>query len=142
MPEVTLSFIKHVDRRELLIAVWSAEFTRALAGKAELATSPVVLRRLAERAANSADRTIEALRLLVEVEFRLASAGELDDCYMTWEKFVAYCHDGTLTDDHGHGTLATDDDHVSNVRVHPGDALHDSYVRPDWATHVCWYRNK
>lgn len=60
------------------------------------------------------------------------------DCYMTWAEFVGTCYGG-LTDDDGHGELATDDDQISNVRVYPSDALSKHYDRPDWATHVCWY---
>lgn len=133
-----MNYAKH--RRELVVAVWAAEFTRALGGTAQSEpTSAAILRRLAERAADSADRAVEALRLFIDVEFRLASGGELDDCYMTWEKFVAACRGGALTDDDGHGELATDEHYISSLRVHPSKALRNDYPRPDWATHVCWY---
>jgi len=137
------NFAKQLDRRALLTSVWAAEFTRTLGGNAQSdALSPVIQRHLAEVAAESADRAVEVLRLLFEVEFRLASGDELNDRFMTWEKFIACCHGGALTDDHGHGELATDDHHISNVRIHPGNALHHSYIRPDWATHVRWYDNR
>lgn len=142
-----MSLVKQFDRHELVLAVWAAEFTRALGSVPVMGdpqasgfrTTAPILRLLAKRAADSADRMVEALRLLTEVDFRIASYDELDDQYMTWEKFVACCQSGSLTDYDGHGELATDDHHVSNVRVGPGDVLREGYVRPDWATHVCWY---
>jgi hypothetical protein len=76
------------------------------------------------------------------VEFRRANPGELDDCYMTWEKFVACCQEGALTDYDGYGELATDDHRISNIRILPRDALSESYrldSHPAWATHVRWY---
>ena len=132
-------FLKQSDRREILIAIWSAEFVRHLDGKAELAESPVVLQRLAARAANCADRTIDALRLLVEVEFRFLSGAEIDRHSMTWGGFVAGCRGNTLRDSDGYGELATADHHVSNLRIEPSGTFGARYVRPDWATHVCWY---
>jgi len=132
-------FLKQSDRREILIAVWSADFVRNLNGKAELAESPVVLQRLAARAADCADRAINALRLLIEVEFRLLSSEELERCYMTWEDFVAGCRGNTLRDSDGYGELATADHHVSDLRIVPSGTFGARYVRPDWATHVCWY---
>ncbi len=131
-----------LDRRDLIHAVWAAEFTRALGGtqQAELAKSAAILRLMAARAANSADRAVEALRLYVDVEFELASYDELE-CYVPWDEFVASSRSGTIVDDDGHGELATDDHHVANVRVLPSDALDPSYVRPDWATHVIWYKS-
>jgi hypothetical protein len=119
-------------------AVWAAEFTRALHG--ERAQSAAIQRRLAESAAESADRAVDALRLRVDVEFRLAHKDDLDDCYMAWADFVDACRAGGFTDDDGHGELATDDRHVSNIRIYPNEAIRgDNYSRPDWATHVIWY---
>lgn len=137
---MSINYAKELDRRELVLAVWAAEFTRALGGKT-FATShdAFLLSRLAEDAAKSADRAVEALRLLIDVQFRLADPDELESCYMPWEEFVSCCETNTLTDDDGHGELATKDHHVSNVRIFPGDAIDKNYVRPDWATHVCWY---
>ena len=137
-----MNYAKELDRRELVLAVWAAEFTRALNGVAPHDATPhdaTILRRLAESAAKSADRAVEALRLLVDVKFRLAEPDELESCYMPWEEFVSCCETNALTDDDGHGELATTDHHVSNVRIHPRDAINEGYVRPDWATHVCWY---
>lgn len=134
-----MSLAKQLDRKELVLAVWAAEFTRALGSPYAEAHDAAILRSRAEDAARSADRAVEALRLLVDVEFRLASTDELRDCYMTWEEFVYGCESTALTDYDGFGELATADHHVSNVRVDPSDALDESYVRPDWATHVAWY---
>jgi hypothetical protein len=142
-----VNYAKHLNRHELVLAVWAAEFTRSLGSvpvmenpqTASFPTTAPILRLLAQRAASSADRMVEALRLLIDVEFRLASYDELDDCYLTWDKFIACCQGGALTDAHGHGELATEDHHVSNVRIVPSEALSESYVRPDWATHVRWY---
>jgi hypothetical protein len=69
-----VNYAKQLDRRELVLAVWSAEFTRTLGGlgglggHSELVDHAVHLRRCAERAAASADRAVEALRFLVESE--------------------------------------------------------------------------
>jgi hypothetical protein len=131
-------FSKHLDRRDLLTAIWAAEFVRHLDGKAELAESPVVLQRNAERAADCADRTVDALRMLFEVEFRPLTPRELERCYMTWEEFVASCQGNTLRNEDGFGKLATADHHVSNLRVDPSGTF-GAHFRPDWATHVCWY---
>lgn len=127
--------LKEFDRQNLILSVWSAEFARSLGGIAS-AGSPVLLRLLAERAAASADRAVEAIRLLLDVEFRLASHDELERCYMPWEKFVDACRNVTVMD--GYGELATDD-YVSNIRVYPVVVVDPGYVRPSWATHVCWY---
>jgi hypothetical protein len=62
---------KQLDRRELVLAVWSAEFARALDKTTLSATHDVPLqRRLAEEAAKSADLAVEALRLLVDDEYK------------------------------------------------------------------------
>jgi len=132
-----INYAKELNRRELVLAVWAAEFTRALSGVAP--HDAPILRRLAENAAKSADRAVEALRLLIDVKFRLAEPDELESCYMPWKEFVSCCETNAFTSDDGFGELATTDHHVSDVRVHPRDALDESYVRPDWATHVCWY---
>jgi hypothetical protein len=134
-----MNYAQQLDRKDLVLAVWAAEFTRTLAGAPSAKNSAALLQCLAERAAESADRAVEALRLFLTVEFRVASYDELDRCYMTWEKFVGYCTGSALTEDDGHGELATDDHHVSNVRVYVGDAIRSDYDRPTWATHVCWY---
>jgi hypothetical protein len=136
-----VNYAKNLDRHELLAAVWAAEFARAIGGpmQSELAKSAVVQRGLAEHAAASADRAVAALRLLLDVQFRRASYDDLDDCYMPWGEFVDCCRSNAFTDDDGHGELATDDHHVSNIRVYPSEAIGDGYVRPDWATHVVWY---
>jgi hypothetical protein len=135
--------VKQFDRKELVLAVWAAEFTRALHARVirelgDLSESHAALRwRLAESAAESADRTVETLRLYIEVEFRRVIVN--DDRYMAWADFVDTCRDGGFTDDDGHGELADGDKHVSNVRVYPSTAVSANYVRPDWATHVCWF---
>lgn len=132
-----MNYAKELDRRDLVIAVWAAEFTRALRG--ETTSTGEILRNLAQSAAASADRAIEALRLLIDgVEFRDLLPDEHHDCRMAWDDFVASCRAGGLTDDDGHGELATDA-RVSNIRIYPGEALSVSYVRPNWATHVVWY---
>ena len=136
---MSTKILKELDRQSLILAVWSAEFTRALDGTANAVGSPVVLRNLAERAAESADRAIEAIRILLDVEFRLASYDELERCYMPWEKFVDACRNNLLTGEDGYGELATDDYYVSNIRVYPVVAVDPNHVRPRWATHVLWY---
>ena len=137
---------KQFDRSKLVLAVWSAEFVRAL--YEHQSRNGVAMRQHAEDAARSADRTVEALRLLVDdVEFRPASDDAPEDCRMTWEDFVGACQSGGFTNDDGCGELATvncDPDgrvqvYVSSVRVYPGDALDKRYERPEWATHVVWY---
>lgn len=136
-----MKYAKEFDRKDLVLAVWAAEFTRALGGKT-FATSRdgALLSRLAENAAQSADRAVEALRLLIDVEFQLIPTKEMvNGCYMPWEEFVACCESNAFTNDDGFGELATTDHHVSNIRVYPSDALDKNYVRPDWATHVNWY---
>lgn len=134
-----MKYAKELDRRDLVLAVWAAEFTRSLGG-APLSRDVTLLRRCTEQAAESADRAVEALRLLIDVEFQLIPAKEIaNGCYMPWAKFVACCESNGITDDDGFGELATTDHHVSNLRVHPRDALDKNYVRPDWATHINWY---
>ncbi len=125
-----------LDRKELVLAVWAAEFARRMNGSAEAIVDGPVLRLMTESAAKSADRLIEALRLLIDVEF--GPIGQ-DDYYVTWEAFVETCQSGGFVNDDGFGELATADRQVSNTRVHPSDALDPSYSRPAWATHVCWY---
>jgi hypothetical protein len=128
---------------ELMLVVWSAEFVRALNGAQS--KSGVAQQHFAEQAAERADRAVEALRLLVDVKFRRAEDDDLGR--MTWDNFVGCCRSGELTDDDGHGELATvsrdlegrEQLHVSNVSVYPGDAIDKSYAAPDWATHVVWY---
>jgi hypothetical protein len=134
---VSTKILKELDRQSLILAVWSTEFTRALDGTASAVGSPVVLRNLAERAAESADRAIEAIRILLDVEFRLASYDELERCYMPWEKFVDACRNVAVMD--GYAELATNEHYVSNIRVYPVVAVDPGYVRPSWATHVLWY---
>ena len=132
-----MNYAKHLDRNELVLAVWAAEFARCMNGAASVRLGAPAMREMADRAAESANRLVEAIHLLTEVEFRVASADEVNDL-MTWEKFVAACQQGGVNKG-GYGELTTDDHHVSNVRVHPSSALSESYVRPDWATHVRWY---
>jgi hypothetical protein len=150
-----MKIVKELDRRDLVLAVWSAEFVRALANEnghnsvQERTRDPMILRERAERSAERADRAIEALRLLVDVEFRSpvmahAPAGservEVDgQCHMPWEDFVANCRATAFTDDDGFGVLATHNLRISNIRVYPSEALHRGYDRPSWATHVVWY---
>jgi len=136
---MAVSYAKELDRKELVLAVWAAEFARHMNGGAEAIVEGPILRLMTENAAKSADRLVEALRLLIEVKFSPITENERNDCYMTWEAFVATCESGGFIDDDGFGELATADHHVSNVRVHPSGALDQSYTRPDWATHVCWY---
>lgn len=125
---------------EIMLAVWAAEFARRMNGGAKAIAEGPVLRIMTEEAATSADRLVEALRLLIDVKFEPIPDDESgDDRYMTWETFVASCQSGGFTDDDGFGELATADLHVSDVSVDPSDALNPSYVRPSWATHVCWY---
>jgi hypothetical protein len=134
-----VKYAKELDRRALAHAVWAAEFARRMNGGAEAVVDGPALRLMTEIAAKSADRLVESLRFLIDVEFHLADAGELENHYMTWEKFVACCQSGALTDDDGFGELATADHQVSDVSVDPSDAIDGSYARPNWATHVCWY---
>jgi hypothetical protein len=137
-----VNYAKELDRRDLILAIWAAEFTRTIGGLGGLGgRSPLVndvmhLRRCAELAAASADRAVEALRLLVDVEFTPPDAN--DDCHLTWDDFITSCRATAFTDDDGHGALATAD-RVSNIRVCPSDAMSERFVRPDWATHVYWY---
>lgn len=137
-----MNYAKELDRQHLITAIWSAEFVRRLGGtqESELArASTPLLRTMAKNAAQFADRAVEAFRLLVDVEFRRASYDELDDCYMPWAEFVASCRANAFIDDDGFAELATEDHHVSDVRLYPSDAIREDYKRPDWATHVCWY---
>jgi hypothetical protein len=61
-----IKLLKELDRRDLILAVWSAEFVRALGGSAQtLAEAPQVQYHMAERAAESANQAVEALRLLL-----------------------------------------------------------------------------
>ena len=76
---------------------------------------------------------VSSLEVASGVKFRVVDA--LDTC-MPWASFMVSCRDGFLTDEDGYGELATDLQ-VSDVRIVPSDAF--NYVRPSWATHVCWY---
>lgn len=134
-----MNLVKELDRKDLVLAVWAAEFTRSLA---EITpphgeeVSGIGLHHLASQAAQSADRAVEALRLHIEVTFR---STRHDDRLMTWDTFVARYHDfQRFPPVDGHGELATAT-HVSNIHVLSSDALNPRYARPHWATHVCWY---
>ena len=148
-----MKLVKEFDRSALVLAVWSAEFVRAFSAQEDLSVQALSARALTDlstvstetrdhltrRAAASADQAVEALRLLIDVEFRLMDPGVQEDCRMPWWDFVESCRALALTDDDGFGELATDDRHVSNVRVYPSEALGTTYDRPRWATHVVWY---
>jgi len=131
---------KELDRKDLVLAVWAAEFARRMNGGAEVVADGPVLRSMTEKAAWSADRLVEALRLLIEVEFSpIPEDDQNNDCYMTWQSFIGTCESGGFVDDDGFGELATADLQVSDVRIQPSEARDLGYVRPPWATHVCWY---
>jgi hypothetical protein len=131
---------KKLDRKELVLAVWAAEFARHMNGGAEGIADVPVLRSLTKKAATSADRLVEALRLLIEVEFSpIPEDDQNNNCYMLWQSFIDACESGAFIDDDGFGELATADLQVSNVLIQPSEARDLGYVRPSWATHVCWY---
>lgn len=121
-----------MNRAELRLAVWAAEFTHCLR---EIKGGDAALR--AELAAKSADRAVDALDLVCHEKNRPFS--DLDQrCLMTWPDFLEGCLSGMLMDDDGTGVLATEtgrsDKCVSPRVVHAG-----RFTRPSWATHVCWY---
>lgn len=122
--------LRELGRQDLILSVWSAAFARALDG-----SPPTALQYVASVAAEQADHAVEALRLLLDVEFRVASQRERETGYMTWEKFVA----APFVDADGFAELATADYQISNIRVSPSEATQTNYARPGWATHVLWY---
>jgi hypothetical protein len=73
--------IKSLDRRDLILAVWAAEFTCALGGTA-MSQGGAGLHAAAFSASRCADRAVEALRLLADVEFRIAVRDDLNNHYM------------------------------------------------------------
>ncbi len=55
---------------------------------------------------------------------------------LSWDEFLDDVQNGMLEDYDGHGDLATATE-VSNVGISPSDLSY--FMRPSWATHVCWY---
>jgi hypothetical protein len=119
---------KQADRRELALAVWAAEFARFVG------TSPQAEQQsLAEAAAKSANRAVEALDLYLFEGVEFAPVGY----YMTWKEF----HSASLRGSpRGHGKWATADGRVSSEKV--TDVGDGEYARPSWATHVVWYGDR
>lgn len=50
--------------------------------------------------------------------------------------FLGLVKDGFVSDDDGHGSLATDTQ-VSNINISP--SMVSNYDFPEWCTHIMWW---
>jgi hypothetical protein len=123
---------KQMNHDDLRVAVWAAEFTRFFSS----VPGPDGRYR-AEVAAQSAETAVAALDYVLAE--KIEPFCELDRrCRMTWASFLHGCMANMITDDDGHGVLATEVG-ISKVPVEPSVVVDGRFTRPPWATHVVWY---